>query len=59
MKPLCNARVGEPPHYFHWHECGRVATATVNGEPRCTQHKKQWERNARITGQPLQIEDVA
>ena len=40
----CEARVAEPPHYFHSHQCERKGKTVVGGMILCTQHGKLAEK---------------
>lgn len=47
----CRVEVGEPPGYWHWHDCDRPVKFTIttsDGETRgvCGTHKRAHDRNA-------------
>jgi hypothetical protein len=45
----CQAKVAEPPHYLHEHQCLRNATTTLQIDSRDIQLCKQHQRIARET----------
>lgn len=39
----CQAQVGQPPHWIHYHRCTRTARQQVGGLGLCAQHARMVE----------------
>jgi hypothetical protein len=49
----CEAKVGQPPHYLHWHQCRNKSKFTISyqNEMRdvCDIHKRLADRDTEVT----------